>query len=118
MSEHRNPIAAREIPYQIAGQVALAFGWDRIVIIAEKDGDSGGKCITSAGTDFRNARIAQDQADFLRREVLGMKLETDALDSEIAAAEDEMREGPKGGDPDTGKRIIMPAIERKKEIDG
>lgn len=107
-----------EVPHQVLGRLLVTAGWDRAVLICEKDGPNGGKCITSAGIDYRQGRIAQEQAEFLRKNVLGMKLETDALDSEIEAAQDEMREGPKGGDPDVGKRIIMPAIERKKEIDG
>lgn len=112
-----NPRPMRQVDHQLLGALMADHGYDQAVLYLRKDGEDGGENVVSAGLGFRSGRVAQDMAEFLRRNVFGMKLETDALDAEIEAAKKEMASTNETGE-DIGSQIILPALAKKTEVDG
>lgn len=112
-----NPRPLQQPDHQLLGALMADHGFDQAVLYMRKEGEDGGEAIVCAGLGFRNGRIAQEMKEFLRTNVFGMKLETDALDAEIEAAKKEMASTNETGE-DIGSQIILPALEKKTEVDG
>jgi hypothetical protein len=115
-----NPVPPREISAQELAQLVCRAGWDQAVLVCRREGDNGGEQVVNVGLTYRDGRIAEEMAKVIKQ-IMGWKPEGDfqnELDKEVAAAKAEMDEGPGDGTVSTGRKIIMPTIERKNEIDG
>lgn len=114
----RNQFEARAVPDEIVGKILAVHGWEIGVLFYYKDGAEGGHGVTCAGLGIRNGRIAQEFmrqiTEYMQQADPESKAVKETLDKELADAKNEMGEGPQGGDPDAGKKLIMPAIERTR----
>jgi len=93
----------REMPYDAAGCIAEAFGWDRIVVIGIRDGADGGQVVTNAGRGPKHEAISNDMAQYVREKLFGWESQV-AVDIDKLARE-ALAEGP-AHDPEMGKRLV------------
>jgi len=100
-------------------KIAAYHGYEQIVCIARREGDDGATNVTYAGLTARDRLVAEAIAGDIKRSVLGWESsdEAKALEAMVKEAKREMQEGP-DGDVERGKRMILPTIERVKEVDG
>lgn len=61
----------KPIPISAAETIAKAYGYDQVVIIARKVGDSGGEHCTTYGVDKANCTVAAHIGNFLKFKVMG-----------------------------------------------
>jgi hypothetical protein len=61
----------KAIPILAARRVAEQYGYDQVVIIARKVGDSGGEHVTTYGVDKPNCDAAARIGNFLKHKVMG-----------------------------------------------
>ncbi len=109
-----NPRPMKEIDYASAARLAAEFGYDQIVIIARKEGPEGGECVCHAGLTKRDALTAEAIAEMLKFHVMGWDKTDEAkeLETLVRQAKKEMVEGPDGGDPQLGRKLIALPGER------
>ncbi len=93
----------REMPYDAAGRIAAAFGWDRIVVIGIRDGADGGQVVTNAGRGPKHEAISNDMAEYVKKQLFGWESQVEVDIDKLAR--EAMAEGPEH-DPNLGKRII------------
>ncbi len=111
-----NPAKPREITAQALGELIVLHGWDQAVVYYRREGAMGGEGVTSCGLTYRDAEIAREMADFLKKQVFGWKSEeAEALDKVITDAKNEMAEGPVGGDQEIGRKLINLDVARDKK---
>lgn len=97
----------RPIPEEWARAACQKLDLDQCIIYGRKEGADGGETIACAGSSRRNLSIAQEMVRFLKREVFGWK-EVDLVEEKP----EELPEGPAGGDPTLGSKIISPFLPR------
>jgi hypothetical protein len=61
----------RPIPIKAAELVAKDYGYDQVVIIARKCGDSGGEHVTTYGVNKAHCGVAAKIGDFLKYKIMG-----------------------------------------------
>ena len=61
----------KPIPIDAAKAIAEQFGYEQVVIIARKTGDSGGEHCTTYGIDKTHCAIAARMGDHLKFNVMG-----------------------------------------------
>lgn len=108
----------RDITVKTMATICATHGFDRIVIVMQRDGEDGATLVASCGLGARNKMIAESIREEVQRNVLGWEKsdEARALDKMVVEANQEMATGPEN-DPDFGKRLIIPTIGLKKERD-
>lgn len=113
-----NPMQTRDISVKTMATICATHGFDRLIIVMQRDGDEGATLTASCGLGARNKMIAESIREEIQRSVLGWEKsdEAKALDKMVEVAEEEMATGPEN-DPDYGKRLIVPVIGMKKERD-
>jgi hypothetical protein len=62
---------AAPIPVKAAKEIARAYGYDQVIVIARAVGDGGGEHVTTYGRDQANCDIAARVGDFLKHKVMG-----------------------------------------------
>lgn len=64
----------KPIPVRAAEYIAKAYGYDQVIVIARKVGDSGGgEHCTTYGVDKANCEAAARAGDFLKYQVMGWR---------------------------------------------
>lgn len=113
-----NPMQMRDISVKTMATICATHGFDRIIIVMQRDGSEGATLVASAGLGARNKMIAESIREEIQRTVLGWERsdEAKALDKMVVDAQQEMATGPEN-DPDYGTRLIVPTIGLKKERD-
>lgn len=109
-----NRLPPQEIGHEELGRLIVLKGWDQAVLYCRRE--DGAEQVVHVGRTYKHGRIAEDMASFLKASVFGWEQEASArasLDAEVAAAKREMAEGPDGGDPNTGMRLIGEKLEMK-----
>ena len=61
----------KEVPVEAAKYIAAKCGADQVIIYARAAGHDGGECVTYAGSNYRNGRIAAEMVEMLKRHVFG-----------------------------------------------
>jgi len=61
----------KPIPISAAKVIADKYGYDQVVVIARKVGDSGGEHCTTYGVDKENCSVAARIGNFLKFKVMG-----------------------------------------------
>jgi hypothetical protein len=61
----------KPIPISTAKQIAKAYGYDQVVIIARDIGEDGGEHVTTYGTDKANCEVAARIGDFIKHKIMG-----------------------------------------------
>ncbi len=61
----------KPIPISAAKEIAKKYGYDQVVVIARKVGESGGEHVTTYGKDKVHCKIAADIGNFLKHKVMG-----------------------------------------------
>ena len=60
-------VSGSEDPESAAKKIAMAYGYDQVVIIARKVGEDGGEHVTTYGVDKAHCDSAAKQGDALKR---------------------------------------------------
>ena len=60
----------KPIPISAGEKIAKTYGYDQVVIIARKAGDSGGEHVTTYGKDKENCNVAAAMGNFLKFKVM------------------------------------------------
>jgi hypothetical protein len=102
----------KQIPEDVAKYICQKLGYDVIIVYGRKDGHDGGECVSYCGSSYKFKRMADEMVGFLKSRVFGWsdpepEPETNMLGMPM------LPEGPEGGDPDTGKRIISTALDKR-----
>lgn len=61
----------KSIPIAAAKRIAESYGYDQVIIIARKVGDSGGEHVTTYGRTKEHCSVAALCGDFLKFKVMG-----------------------------------------------
>lgn len=73
-SERHIDMKTKDIPIKAAKSIAEQYGYDQIVIIGRKVGDSGREHCTTYGVDKENCDVAAQIGDFLKFKVMNWKV--------------------------------------------
>lgn len=60
----------KPIPISAAKEIAKKYGYDQVVVIARKVGESGGEHVTTYGKDKAHCKIAADIGNFLKYKIM------------------------------------------------
>lgn len=58
------------IPISAAKEIAINFGYDQVIIVARKTGESGGEHVTTYGKNQNHCKISARVGAFLKNEVM------------------------------------------------
>lgn len=58
------------IPISAAKEISVNFGYDQVIIVARKTGDSGGEHVTTYGKNQDHCKISARVGEFLKNEVM------------------------------------------------
>ena len=89
----------RPIPDTFAKAIAANLGYDVVIIYARKEGNDGGECMSYAGSSYKMKRLADEMVRFLKQKVFGWS-------ADIEEQSYALPEGPHGGDPMLGSKLI------------
>ena len=64
----------KPIPTHAARDIAEKYGYDQVVIVARKIGDTGGEHVTTYGRDKANCDVAARIGDFFKHKLMGWPL--------------------------------------------
>jgi hypothetical protein len=73
---------ARPIPIGAAKYIAETYGYDQVIIVARKVGDTGGEHCTTYGADKANCDVAASIGEFLKFKVMGWAQENTVVHAE------------------------------------
>jgi hypothetical protein len=61
------------IPIHAGRDIAERYGYDQVIIVARKVGDSGGEHVTTYGRDKAHCDVAAKIGDFFKFKLMGWK---------------------------------------------
>ena len=102
----------KQIPEDAAKYICQRLGYDVVIIYGRKDGNDGGECLSYCGSNYKFKRMADEMVGFLKSRVFGWS-DPEPEPEQNMLGMPMLPEGPDGGDPDTGKRLISTALDKR-----
>lgn len=63
--------SAHPIPVSAAAEIAARFGYDQVIVLARKVGESGMEHVTTYGSDAEHCAVAARIGEFLKFKIMG-----------------------------------------------